>query len=184
VGQTAEETAQKHEQILDESIALFREHGFDGVSVGQLMKAAGLTHGTFYNHFASKEALMSECLARDMQRNIGAFNRYPGTEQGLTKYIGEYLSLHHRDNAAEGCNVAALASDVRQHEELRAPFTVQLKETIQKLAAHFPWRSRRSARGDAIHLYAAMVGAAILARAVSEDKFAKEILDEVKRRLP
>lgn len=184
LGQTADETAQKHEQILDVSIALFRERGFTGVSVGQLMKAAGLTHGTFYNHFASKEALMAECLTRDMQRNISSFDRYLATEQGLAKYIGEYLSLQHRNDAAEGCNVAALSSEVRQHDELREPFTMQLKGTILKLATYFPWRSRRSARGDAIHMYSAMVGAVILARAVSEEKFAEEILDEVRRRLP
>jgi TetR/AcrR family transcriptional repressor of nem operon len=184
LGQTATETAQKHEQILDESIRLFRERGFAGVSVGQVMQAAGLTHGPFYNHFASKEALMAECLSRDMQRTTSEYDRYPATEKGLAKYIGEYLSLHHREDAAGGCNVAALASEVRQHEEIREPFTIQLKGIIQKLATHFPWRSRRSARGDAIHMYSAMVGAVIMARAVSDEKFAQEILDEVRQRLP
>jgi TetR/AcrR family transcriptional repressor of nem operon len=184
LGQTAAETAQKHEQILDESIKLFRERGFAGVSVGEVMKAAGLTHGPFYNHFASKEALMAECLTRDMQRDTSSYDRYPATEKGLAKYIGEYLSMQHRDAAASGCNVAALASEVRQHEEVREPFTMQLKGLIQKLATHFPWRSRRSARGEAIHMYSAMVGAMILSRAVSDEKFAKEILDEVRQRLP
>lgn len=183
MGQTANETAQKHQQILEESIKLFRERGFAGVSVGQVMKAAGLTHGPFYNHFASKEALMAESLTRDMQRDTAAYERYPGTEKGFARYISEYLNLKHRDDAAGGCNVAALSSEVRQHDELREPFTIQLKGIIQKLAAHFPWRSRRSARGDAIHMYAAMVGAVILARAVNDDKFAKEILDEVEHRV-
>jgi TetR/AcrR family transcriptional repressor of nem operon len=176
MGQTAVETAQKHEQILDESIKLFRERGFAGVSVGELMKAAGLTHGPFYNHFASKEALMAECLTRDMQRDTSNYDRYPPTEKGLAKYIGEYLSMEHRD--------AALSSEVRHHEGLRDPFTMQLKGLIQKLATHFPWRSRRSARGEAIHMYSAMVGAMILSRAVNDEQFAEEILKEVKQRLP
>lgn len=183
MGRSAAETAQKHEQILDESIRLFREHGFAGVSVGQVMKAAGLTHGPFYNHFTSKEALMAECLTRSMQRDIDAYDRYPASKQGLAQYIGEYLDLQHRDNPAGGCDVSALSSEVRQYDELQEPFTIQLKGIIRKLAAHFPWRSRRSARGDAIHTYAAMVGAIILARAVSDNKFAKEILDEVKQRI-
>jgi TetR/AcrR family transcriptional repressor of nem operon len=183
LGQTASETARKHEQILDESIRLFRERGFAGVSVGEIMKAAGLTHGPFYNHFASKEALMAECLTRDMQRDLGTYDRYPATEKGLAKYIGEYLSEQHRDNAASGCNVAALSSEISQHEELREPFTIQLKGLIQKLATHFPWKSRRNARGEAIHMYSAMVGAMILSRAVSDDKFAREILEEVRQRL-
>ncbi len=183
MGQTATETAQKHEQILEESIKLFRERGFAGVSVGQVMQAAGLTHGPFYNHFASKEALMSESLTRDMQLATSSYERYPSTDKGLVQYIGEYLNLQHRDDAAGGCNVAALSAEVRQHKELREPFTIQLKGLIQKLTTHFPWRSRRSARGDAIHMYSAMVGAVILARAVSDEKFAQEILDEVKQRV-
>jgi TetR/AcrR family transcriptional repressor of nem operon len=145
MGQSAAETAQKHEQIIDESIRLFRERGFAGVSVGEVMKAAGLTHGPFYNHFASKEDLMTECLTRDMQRDTNSYDRYPSTEKGLVKYIGEYLSMQHRDAAASGCNVAALGAEVRQHEELRGPFTTQLKGLIQKLATHFPWQSAKSA---------------------------------------
>ena len=184
MGQTAAETAQKHDQILDESIKLFRARGFAGVTVGELMKAAGLTHGPFYNHFASKEALMAEGLTRDMQRSTSSYDTYPATQEGLARYIGEYLSRAHRDSAESGCNVAALSSEIRQHEELREPFTLQLKGLIQKLATHFPWRSRRSARGEAIHMYAAMVGAMILSRAVNDEQFSKEILDEVKRRLP
>ncbi len=184
MGQTAAETAQKHERILDESIKLFRDRGFAGASVGDVMKAAGLTHGPFYNHFASKEALMAECLTRDMQRDTASYDRYPATEKGLAQFVGEYLSMQHRDSAASGCNVAALSSEIRQHEELREPFTMQLKALIQKLATHFPWRSRRSARGDAIHMYSAMVGAMILSRSVSDDKFAREILEEVKQRIP
>jgi TetR/AcrR family transcriptional repressor of nem operon len=183
LGQTAAETALKHEQILEESMKLFRERGFAGVSVGQVMKAAGLTHGPFYNHFASKETLMAECLTRGMQRDISGYNRYPATEHGLAQYIGEYLDLQHRDNPGSGCDAAALSAEIRQHDELRGPFTVQLKGIIHKLATHFPWRSRRTARGEAIYTYAAMVGAVILARAVNDKKFAKEILDEVKQRV-
>lgn len=183
MGQSATETAQKHERILDESIRLFRKHGFSGISVGQVMKAAGLTHGPFYNHFASKEALMSESFVRDMQQTISAYDTYPASQEGLNQYIREYLDMKHRDDPAEGCNIAALASEVRQYPALREPFSVQLNALIQKLASHFPWRSRRSARGDAIHMYAAMVGAVILSRAVNDESFAKEILDEVKHRI-
>jgi len=119
-----------------------------------------------------------------MQRDTSNYDRYPPTEKGLAKYIGEYLSMEHRDAAASGCNVAALSSEVRHHEGLRDPFTMQLKGLIQKLATHFPWRSRRSARGEAIHMYSAMVGAMILSRAVNDEQFAEEILKEVKQRLP
>ena len=84
-----------------------------------------------------------------------------------------------------GCAVAALASEVRHEEQLRGGgFTEQLKSVIQKLATRFPWRSRRSSRGDAIHMYSSMVGALILARAVNDEAFAREILTEARKRPP
>ncbi len=127
---------------------------------------------------------MAETLTRALQFDISGYDRYPPTEKGLAKYISEYLSEQHRDDPGAGCNVAALSSEVRQHADLRRPFTIQLKGIIEKLATHFPWRSRKSARGDAIHMYAAMVGAVILARAVNDAKFSGEILDEVRQRIP
>jgi TetR/AcrR family transcriptional repressor of nem operon len=82
-----------------------------------------------------------------------------------------------------GCAIAALASEVSQAKQVRRAFTEQFKGVIQKLAARFPWRSRRSSRGDAIHMYSAMVGALILARAVDDRHFAKEILTEARKRV-
>lgn len=66
---------------------------------------------------------------------------------------------------------------------MRSPFTEQLKGLIQKLATRFPWRSRRSARGDAIHLYSAMIGAVILARAANDESFSREIIAEARKRI-
>jgi TetR/AcrR family transcriptional repressor of nem operon len=183
MGYSATDTAQKHERILDESIGLFRERGFSGVSVSEVMKAAGLTHGPFYNHFASKEALMAETLTRELQRATSGFDKLPPTQEGIAQYVDYYLSEDHRDDCSGGCAVAALASEVRQEEQVRGPFTEQLKSAIQKLATRFPWRSRRSARGDAIHMYSAMIGAVILARAVNDENFSREILAEARKRI-
>jgi len=80
-----------------------------------------------------------------------------------------------------GCAVATLASEVRHEEQVRGGFTEQLKSVIQKLAT--PWRSRRSSRGDAIHMHSSMVGALILARAVNDEAFAREILTEARKRI-
>jgi TetR/AcrR family transcriptional regulator, transcriptional repressor for nem operon len=183
MGYSASDTAKKHQQILDESIRLFRERGFSGVSVSELMNAAGLTHGPFYNHFASKESLMSESLADEMDRSTGNLDKLPPTQQGKDRYVDGYLSTKHMTNSGGGCPVAALASEVRQEQEVRGAFTDKLKAFIQKLETHFPWRSRRSARGDAIHMFASMVGALILARAVNDDEFAQEILAETRKRI-
>jgi TetR/AcrR family transcriptional repressor of nem operon len=183
MGYSATDTAQKHERILDESIRLFRERGFSGVSVSEVMKAAGLTHGPFYNHFASKEALMAETLTRELQRATSGLDKLPPTQTGIAQYLDYYLSEAHRDDCSGGCAVAALAAEVRQEEQVRSPFTEQIKGVIQKLATRFPWRSRRSARGDAIHMYSAMIGAVILARAVNDESFSREILAEARKRI-
>jgi TetR/AcrR family transcriptional repressor of nem operon len=183
MGYSATDTAQKHERILDESIRLFRERGFSGVSVSEVMKAADLTHGPFYNHFASKEALMAETLTRELQRATSGLDELPPTQTGIAQYLDYYLSEAHRDDCSGGCAVAALAAEVRQEEQVRGPFTEQIKGVIQKLATRFPWRSRRSARGDAIHMYSAMIGAVILARAVNDESFSREILAEARKRI-
>jgi TetR/AcrR family transcriptional repressor of nem operon len=126
------------------------------------MKAAGLTHGPFYNHFASKEALISETLTRELQRSIGSLDKLPPTETGKAAFADYYLSEGHMLDCSGGCAVAALSSEIRQEEELRGAFTDQIKSVTHKLATYFPWRSRRSARGDAIHMYTSLIGALIL----------------------
>ena len=183
MGYSVNDTAQKHERILRESIRLFRERGFSGVSVSEVMKAAGLTHGPFYNHFASKEALMEESLAHEFQKLSAEFDRLPATQEAKAQFVDYYLSEGHRKDCASGCPVAALASEVRQQEPIRSTFTEQLKRVIQGFATRFPWRSRRSARGDAIYMYSTMVGALILARAVNDEAFAQEILTETRKRI-
>jgi TetR/AcrR family transcriptional repressor of nem operon len=179
----ATDTARKHERILDESIRLFRERGFHGVSVGEIMKASGLTHGPFYNHFASKEALMAESLNRELQRTFGDFDKVPGSDIGKAAFVDYYLSEEHMRDCAGGCAVAALASEIRKEPEVQGAFTAQIKNVIQKLSSYFPWKSRRSARGDAIHWYVSMIGALILSRAVNDEEFAHEILAETRKRL-
>lgn len=183
MGYSAADTAKKHQQILNASIRLFRERGFSGVSVSELMNAAGLTHGPFYNHFASKESLMSEALALEMDRSAGELDTLPPTQRGKARYADNYLSSEHLTDCSGGCAIAALASEVRQEQLVQGAFTDKLKAFIKRLATHFPWRSRRSARGDAIHMFASLVGALILARAVNDKKFAQEILTETRKRI-
>jgi TetR/AcrR family transcriptional regulator, transcriptional repressor for nem operon len=183
MGYSATDTAQKHERILDESIRLFRKRGFSGVSVNEVMKAAGLTHGPFYNHFTSKEALFSETLTREFQRVIGDFDKLPPSVDGKAQFVDRYLSEEHMKDCSGGCAVAALSSEIRQEEQVRGVFTEQIKGVIQKLITRFPWRSRRSARGDAIHMYTSLIGALIVARAVNDEDFAREILAEARKRI-
>jgi TetR/AcrR family transcriptional repressor of nem operon len=175
----AAETAEKHQRILQEAARLFREQGFDGVSVGQIMKATGLTHGPFYNHFASKEALMAESTQHGAQHSRAALDAATASPEAMRRYVREYVSAAHRDAPGQGCLLAALAGDARNQPAVRPAFTFHLKAIIGKLAAHFPWQKKRDPRQDAIVMLSAMMGAVALARAVDDAAFSDEILAAV-----
>ena len=179
-----EETAAKHRRILEEAGRLFRERGFAGVSVGEIMKATGLTHGPFYNHFASKEALMAEALADLSARTQDDFDRIVA-EQGIGAYLDLYLSRRHVDGAGAGCLMTALAADAAKEPATRGAFTAHVKGAIARLMRALPGKRRAEAdaRAEAIVALAAMVGAVTLARAVEDSALGDEILAATRRGL-
>lgn len=179
----ASETAEKHKRILGEATRLFRERGFSGVSVSEIMKATGLTHGPFYNHFSSKEALMAESIAQGLQGTLAGVDANFTSQEGRAKYLDRYLSTRHRDDPGNGCTMAALASEIRQEPQVRGPFTAHLKTIVEKMASFLTLREKRSARGDSIRTLASLVGAMVLARAVDDENFSEEILREVRQGL-
>jgi TetR/AcrR family transcriptional repressor of nem operon len=178
----AAETAEKHQKILAEASRLFKERGFDGVSVSEIMKATGLTHGPFYNHFDSKEALMAECIAHSGDAALADLDAAGETPEGMRTYVRDYLSPDHRDGRADGCLVAAFAAHSGQpgsEQGVGAPLTAYLKSVIDRFAKNFPWRSKKNAKGDAIRMLASMYGGVVLARAVDDEALSEEILREV-----
>jgi TetR/AcrR family transcriptional repressor of nem operon len=108
----ANETAAKHERIVREASRLFRERGFEDVTVAEVMKAAGLTHGAFYNHFDSKEALMAAAVEYAMQRTLHGVKGSFKSVGGRRAYLDRYLSTKHRDTPEAGCAMAALSSEI------------------------------------------------------------------------
>src|SRR5215469_13399054 len=106
-----EETAAKHERIVKEASRLFREQGFENVSVGKVMKAAGLTHGAFYAHFGSKEELQAAAVAYGQRVSLERMQRR-NSEKSKGSCADRYLSPRHRDNPGDGCTMAALAQEV------------------------------------------------------------------------
>jgi TetR/AcrR family transcriptional repressor of nem operon len=172
-----EETAEKHRRILEEAGRLFRERGFAGVSVSEIMKATGLTHGPFYNHFASKEALMAEALADLSRKTLADFDRIMA-EEGIGAYLDLYLSRRHVDHAGAGCLMTALAPDAGKEPATRSAFTSHVKGTIDRLMRALPGKRRveRDARAEAMLALSAMVGAVVLARAVDDATLGDEIL--------
>lgn len=175
----AAETAEKHERILDQAAKLFRERGFSGVSVSEIMKATGLTHGPFYNHFPSKEALMAESMQHTSQKAMGKFSAVENTADGKADFIGSYLSATHRDTPGDGCLIAALAPEISREPAVRGPLTCHLADFIDKMTSQFPWPEDKPARQQAIQAIAAMVGGLVMARAVSDEALSDEILHDV-----
>ncbi len=180
----AELTAQRHDQILDAAAALFRERGFASVTVGEVMRAAGLTHGAFYAHFASKDDLVAAAVERALDESAGAMGFDTGTGSSAdarAAYVDAYLSPAHRDAHGSGCPIAALGPEITRSPAAKAIVGRRLARGIEKMAKAFPWRRKAEPRTLAIATLSATVGALVLSRLVDDPALADEILDETKR---
>jgi TetR/AcrR family transcriptional repressor of nem operon len=177
-----EQAAENREKILATASKLFREKGFDGIGVADLMKSAGLTHGGFYGHFSSKEDLMAQACIRAADEILqGASERRAGkTNDPFRAYVEFYLSIDHRDNSGSGCLMAALGADAaRQSSPVRQAFTASFKRLLQALVSIVPAKPNTTARDHALVTLATLVGAQIIARAVEDPKLSREILQTV-----
>lgn len=166
------QVAENRRRILEAAGRLFRERGFEAVTVAEIMKAAGLTHGGFYGYFKSKDDLIAQALA---QASDGA------READLAGYAAAYLSSGHVADLAGGCVVAALGADaIRQSPEARAAMTGGLRRQIERLSASAPGEDPAAKRRAAIGAWSAMIGGVILARLSDDEALAQEVLDETK----
>ncbi|MCU1249290.1 MAG: regulatory protein TetR [Edaphobacter sp.] len=170
----ATETAEKHDRIVQEASRLFRERGFEDVTVAEVMKKAGLTHGAFYSHFESKEALMAAAVEYAMQGVLRGVKKSFPTLEGKRAYLDRYLTARHRDTPGTGCPMAALSGEIRNEPEVKGRFTANLKEIISAMGGE---------RREAMATLATLVGAISLARAVDDEAFSREILREVQKKL-
>jgi len=169
-----EQMAENRRRILDVASRLFRERGFDAVSVAEVMKAAGLTHGGFYGHFSSKDDLVAETIGHVLSKNEGSGG-------DLRAFLVDYLAPQHRDNAAGGCPTAGLAADIRhQTPAARAAMTEGLRAQIERVTAALPKMDAVERRRAAIGSWAAMVGAVILARAIDDATLSDEVLEQTR----
>jgi TetR/AcrR family transcriptional repressor of nem operon len=174
-------TAAKHARILGRASRLFRERGFSDVSVAEIMKATGLTHGPFYNHFPSKHGLMVEAIRHASEEALKVLESTSPSEHGKRAYKSDYLSAAHRDHPEDGCLLAALASEIAREPAVKSAVTTHVKAAIAKMSSRFPWKRGRNARGETIRMLTSMVGALVLARAVDDDDLSREILEEAAR---
>ena len=129
-----EQAAQNRERIVEAAAQLFRERGFDGIGVADLMKEAGLTHGGFYGHFSSKEDLIAEASARALTRSLALWSKVAERAPGdpLSAIAGVYLTSRHRDDPGTGCLLAALGPDVsRQGPAVRRAVTDHVRSACR-----------------------------------------------------
>lgn len=169
-----EQMALNRQLILDEASRLFRERGFDAVTVADVMKAAGQTHGGFYGHFKSKDALIAAAVAHALSGEAAGMADLQG-------WMDAYLSPLHRDHPEQGCPAASLAGLLRQQgPEARAAMGCGLEAQIERFARALPEGDETERRRAAIGQWSAMVGAMVLARAVEDTALADEVLSETR----
>lgn len=175
-----EQAAQNRDNIVDAASALFRERGYDGVGIADIMQAAGLTHGGFYRHFASKDDLADAAsraaLAASSERWRAVIDAAP--ERPLAALLHEYLSERHRDAPDRGCLLAMIGSDAaRQGDAVRGGIGEAVTRMIDGVARLLPDRLRATRRRKGVATLAGMVGALVLARAVGDAALSREILE-------
>jgi TetR/AcrR family transcriptional repressor of nem operon len=177
----SKETSAKHrDELLNAASRLFRERGFDKVGIAEIAAAAGLTHGAFYTHFESKEALCAEVIGRASGRSRAALD----STLNWRASIEAYLSPKHVRDRATGCPFAALGGDVpRESETIRAAFSEALERSIEAVAARLGHKGEGSRREDAIQALATMVGALVLARTAATPRLRDEILGAARNKL-
>src|SRR5271157_2232885 len=166
--------AETRQRILGAAGALFRAHGIDGVGVDAVMHEAGLTHGGFYLHFASKEALVAEVAAASLARAAARWDqisRELDRAAALARIVGSYLDPEHVAAVSQGCMLTTLGPEVARRPGSRGGITQAMRTMLDALARLLPGR-----RKDAVAALSTMVGAVVLARIADDPDLANEFL--------
>lgn len=163
-----------HERIVEAAARAIRRSGYGGTGVADIMKDVGLTHGGFYVHFASRDAMLAEAADRAGAEAVAVSQRIAAAappQQALQALLHAYLSKEHIEDAETGCPIAALGSETpRQAPEVRRAATRRIKEMIDVVARQLPDWGQQGAHERALVTVAAAVGTLLLARAVDDPK--------------
>jgi TetR/AcrR family transcriptional regulator, transcriptional repressor for nem operon len=177
-----EKALENREQTVGTAARLLREHGFDGIGVADIMKAAGLTHGGFYRNFASKDDLVVKASERAIADTIALLQ--DGLAQQLQdpfrELIERYVSSAHRDDTGSGCILPALAADAARSDDpaLRTVFITAIQFYLEQIAELSSATPRASSRHPAAIL-SEMVGAVILSRVIGDSPLAESLIAAV-----
>jgi TetR/AcrR family transcriptional regulator, transcriptional repressor for nem operon len=184
MGFSQAQKAESKQRVLETASRMIREDGIDALGVADCMRSAGLTHGAFYGHFASRDALILEALEHAVGQSekrmaLRATQGPKAGESALKAYSGVFLNERHVKNAGAGCALCALAGEARHASpEVRTVLTDYVRKMESRIvqAAHAAAGSSEDRVGTALGIVATLVGAVTLARAVDSDKLAKSIL--------
>ena len=176
-----EHKLETHARIVKKASVRLREKGVHGVGVADLMKDAGLTHGGFYAHFDSREALVIEAFTHAMDRGTERWRKLAEAtppDRRLKTIVESYLTPLHRDDPGHGCAIPTLGAEIaRESPRTRKAFAARLEQMIDMLAAQIPDLPRKAAREQAMATIATMMGTLVLARIAGSGEFSDEILD-------
>ena len=174
-------------RVVKAAAAAVRAKGPDGVGVAEIMKEVGLTHGGFYAHFPSKEALVAAAIGEAFEQGRRRFGRITGERAGLeafAAFVDSYVTMDHRAYPERGCPIATIASDLpRQGAAVRQVFDAGVAGLISRIAAWLPGEEAQERQDLAGSLVAEMAGAVSLSRAVSNDEMAARFLEQSRRRI-
>ena len=174
------QAAENRQNVIDVASRLFREHGFDGIGLKDLMEGAGLTQGAFYKQFDSKEDLVAEASERAMECATARWSKAAAAnpEDPLGAVFGFYLSKGHRKEKMEGCPLVALGADAaRQSANVKASFEAGIREHLSVLTRLISKADSDEKREKAMAILSTMVGSVTLSRAVNDPRLAQSFLD-------
>lgn len=177
--------AQRHDEILSHTSKMLRRRGIVGTSLADLMAAAGLTHGGFYKHFESKDALVADATERIFSEIHARFEQRiqaQGVKAALKAYVADYLSLSHIKSPELGCPISSFGPDVgREEGAVRSKFTSGVKSTLSLIMEGLSG-SPAARRERASELLSVLVGAVSMARATNDEKLSREIIASARKR--
>ena len=175
-----EHTQETHARIVKKASERLREKGAHGIGVADLMKEAGLTHGGFYAHFDSREALVIEAFAYAMDRSTERWRKLAEQtppDKRLATIVETYLTPLHRDDPGHGCAVPTLGAEiVRESPKTRKAFAAKLEQMIDMMADQVLELPRKAARKQAVAALATMMGTLVLSRIAGSGELSDEIL--------
>jgi TetR/AcrR family transcriptional regulator, transcriptional repressor for nem operon len=174
------QAAENRQTVINVASRLFRERGFDGIGLKDLMEGAGLTQGAFYKQFASKEDLAAQASRRALESVSRRWSAAAAAKpkDPLGAVIAFYLSAEHREEKMDGCPIVALGSDAaRQGIDVKTSFEAGIKAHLKVLGRLIAETDGEEPNGKAMAILSTMVGALTLSRVVNDPDLAQAFLD-------